>query len=57
MAVTTVSCTPDDGCERHPKHVESSCGKIKYSLLIVASRWIYIIYNIDKIQYSNMSLW
>ena len=22
VAVTTVLCTPDDGCGRHPKHVE-----------------------------------
>ena len=38
---TTVLCTPDDGCERHPKHVEWSCSKIKYSLHIVASRWTF----------------
>ena len=46
VAVTTVSCTTGDGCERHPKHVEGSCSKIKYRPLIVASRWTFIIYNI-----------
>ena len=45
VAVTTVLCTPDDGCGRHPKHVEWSCSKIKYRLRIVASRWTFI--NID----------
>ena len=44
VAVTTVLSTPDDGCERHPKHVEWSCSKIKYWLLIVASCWTFIIY-------------
>jgi hypothetical protein len=37
--VTTVSCTPDDECKGHPKHVEWYCSKIKYWLLIVACRW------------------
>ena len=43
VAVTTVSCTPDYGCERHLKHVEWFCSKIKYGHLIVASRWTFII--------------
>ena len=42
VAVTTVLCTPDDGCGRHPKHVEWYCSKIKYRLHIVASRWTFI---------------
>ena len=29
QAVVTVLCTPDDGCGRHPKHVEGICSKIK----------------------------
>jgi len=28
-AVDTVLCTPDDGCEKHPKHVEWPCSEIK----------------------------
>jgi len=43
MAVTELLCTLDDGCERHPKHVEWSCSKIKYKLHIVAARWTLII--------------
>jgi hypothetical protein len=42
VAVTTVLCTPDDGCGRHRKHVERSCSKINYRLHIVASRWTFI---------------
>ena len=42
VAVTTVLRTPDDGCGRHPKHVECSCSKIEYRLHIVASRWTFI---------------
>jgi hypothetical protein len=36
--------TPDDGCKKHPKHVERSCSEIKYRLLSAASHWklIYI---------------
>ena len=26
-ATVTVSCTPDDGCDGHPKHVEYICSK------------------------------
>jgi len=26
-AAVTVLCTPDDGCDRHPKHVEYICSK------------------------------
>jgi hypothetical protein len=26
-AAVTVLCTPDDGCDGHPKHVEWFCGK------------------------------
>jgi hypothetical protein len=29
MPATTVLCPPDDGCKRHPKHVEGYCSKIK----------------------------
>jgi hypothetical protein len=29
VVVTTVLRTPDDGCKRHPKHVEGYCSKIK----------------------------
>jgi hypothetical protein len=42
VAVTTVLCTPNDGCGRHPKHVEWSCRKIKYRLHIIESRWTFI---------------
>jgi len=45
VAVTSVLFTPDDGCRKHPKHVEWYCSKIKYRLHIVASRWTFI--NID----------
>ena len=49
VAVTTVLCTPDDGCGRHPKHVEWHCSKIKHSLHTVASRTFinitHIIFN------------
>jgi len=31
VAVTKVLCTPDDGCGRHPKHVEWFCSTKKYS--------------------------
>jgi hypothetical protein len=27
VVVTTVLCTPDDGCREHPKHVEWLCIK------------------------------
>ena len=40
-AVITVSCTPDDGCGWHPKHVEWTC-RIINRLLCVASRWTLI---------------
>jgi len=40
-AVVTISCTPDDGCVWHPKHVEWTCG-ITNRLLCVASRWTVI---------------
>ena len=43
-AVVTVSCTPDDGCARYPKHVERSCGTIN-RLHTIASCWTVI--NID----------
>jgi hypothetical protein len=46
VAVATVLCTPDDGCRRHPKHVEWYCSKIKYRIHIVASRWTFV--NIDR---------
>jgi len=44
-AVVTDLCTPDDGCGRHPKHVEWTC-RIINRLLCVASRWTII--NIDQ---------
>jgi hypothetical protein len=47
VAVTTVSCTPDDGCGRHLKHVEWYCSKMKYRPYIVASRWTFIDINIS----------
>jgi hypothetical protein len=43
VVVTTVLRTPDDGCKRHPKHVEGYCSKIKQRLLMFASRWSFII--------------
>ena len=46
VTVTTVLCTHDDGCGRHPKHVEWYCSKIKYKLHIVASRWTFININL-----------
>jgi hypothetical protein len=51
VAVTTVLRTPDDGCGRHPKHVERFCSKIKHRLHIVASRWTFI--NIEWLQPSR----
>jgi len=35
VAVTTVLRTPDDGCERHPKHVEWSCSKININCVLL----------------------
>jgi len=29
VVVTTVLCTPDDGCKGHPKHVQWFCSTIK----------------------------
>ena len=40
-AVITVLCTPDDGCVRHPKHVQWTC-RIINKLLCVASHWTII---------------
>jgi len=40
-AVVTVFCTPDDGCDWHPKHVEWTC-RIQNRLICVASRWTII---------------
>jgi len=39
--VTTVLCTPDDGCGSHAKHVEWTC-RIINRLLCFASRWTII---------------
>jgi len=44
-AIVTVLCTPDDGCDWHPKPVEWTC-RIINRLLCVASRWTII--NIDQ---------
>ena len=44
-AVVTVLCNPDDGCGRHPKHVEWT-RRIINRLLCVASHWTVI--NIDQ---------
>ena len=46
-AVVTVLCTPDDGCVRHPKHVEWSCSKIKQNACLMCvclsvHRWICV---------------
>ena len=41
-AAVTVLCTPDDGCDGHPKHVESDFAVNKY-LHTVASCWILLI--------------
>ena len=38
----TVLCAPDDGCEGHPRHVESDFTVNKY-LHNVASCWILLI--------------
>ena len=43
-AAVTVLCTPDDGCDGHPKHVESDFAVNKY-LHTVASCWILLIYS------------
>jgi hypothetical protein len=40
-AVVTVLCSPDDGCDGHPKHVESDFALNKY-LHTVASCWILL---------------
>jgi len=39
--VVTISCTPDDGCGWHPKHVEWTC-RIINRLLCISSRWTVI---------------
>jgi len=44
-AVVTVLCTPDDGCDWHPKQVEWTC-RIINRPLCVASGWTII--NIDQ---------
>jgi len=41
-AAVTVLCSPDDGCDGHPKHVESDFVVNKY-LHTVASCWILLI--------------
>ena len=41
-AAVTILCTPDDGCNGHPKHVESDFAVNKY-LHTVASSWILLI--------------
>ena len=38
----TVLCSPDDGCDGHPKHVESNFVVNKY-LHTAASCWILLI--------------
>ena len=42
-AAVTVLCFPDDGCNGHPKHVQSDFAVNKY-LHTVASCWILLIY-------------
>ena len=37
-AVVTVLCTPDDGCGRHPKHVEWTCRIINRQLCVAHCR-------------------
>jgi hypothetical protein len=44
--VVTVVCTPDDGCDWHPKHVEWTC-RIINRLLCFASRWTVITIDCD----------
>jgi hypothetical protein len=40
---TTVYCTPDDGCEKYPKHVEWSCNKTKIiALHLVGTFYMHI---------------
>jgi len=41
VVVTTVLCTPDDGCREYPKHVEWL--RSKQRLLKVASCWLFVI--------------
>jgi hypothetical protein len=41
-AAITVLCTPDDGCDGHPKHVENDFAVNKY-LHTVAFCWILLI--------------
>jgi len=56
-AVVTVSCTPDDGCGWHPKHLEWTC-RIMNRLLCVASRWTTInIKAIFAIHVKTNELW
>ena len=42
-AAVTVLCTPDNGCDTHPKHVE--CFAVNKYLHTVASCWILLIYD------------
>ena len=41
-AYGTVLCSPDDGCDGHPKHVQSNFA-VNQHLHIVASCWILLI--------------
>jgi len=45
-AAVTVLCSPDYGCDAHPKHVESDFAVNKY-LHTVASCWILLILSYD----------
>jgi len=45
-AEVTVLCSPDDGCDGHPKYVESDFAVNKY-LHTVASCWILLIQSYD----------
>jgi len=45
-AAVRVLCSPDDGCDGHPKHVESDFAINKY-MHTVASCWILLIQSYD----------
>ena len=57
-AAVTVLCTPDNGCEWHPKHVESDFAVNKY-LHTVASCWILLIkrYDAQNHEYKIVFIW
>ena len=55
-AAVTVLCSPDYGCDGHPKHVESDFAVNKYPHT-VASRWILLIWSYDVRNHEYKKQW